>query len=91
MDINEIDFIGYKRAILRELPWIITTIAALIYMFWFLFILRNLSINNVIEKYNDFSFIISFTWLILELITMLTNSKRRALHDWLAKSVVIKI
>lgn len=30
-------------------------------------------------------------WFFAELITMLTNSKRRAIHDFLARSVVIKI
>ena len=29
-------------------------------------------------------------WLLLELITMLTNDKRRALHDFIAGSVVIR-
>jgi len=33
IDINEVDFIGYKRAILRDLPWIVFTIAALIICF----------------------------------------------------------
>jgi len=30
-----------------------------------------------------------FSWFILEVITMLTNSKRRALHDWIAGTVVV--
>lgn len=29
-------------------------------------------------------------WFLLELITMLTNSKRRALHDWIAGTVVVR-
>lgn len=29
-------------------------------------------------------------WSLLELITMLTNSKRRALHDWIAGTVVVR-
>jgi uncharacterized RDD family membrane protein YckC len=30
-------------------------------------------------------------WLGLELLTMLTNSKRRALHDLIAGSVVVRV
>jgi uncharacterized RDD family membrane protein YckC len=29
-------------------------------------------------------------WTIIELITMCTNAKRRAVHDFLAKSVVVR-
>lgn len=91
MDIREVDLIGYKRSAIRELPWLIGTTLTLIYMFWFLFILKDYSINNVLQKYHDFNFIVSFTWVILELLSMFTNLKRRAVHDWLAKSVVLKI
>lgn len=31
-----------------------------------------------------------FVWVLLELITMLTNDKRRALHDFIAGTVVVK-
>jgi len=30
-------------------------------------------------------------WFLLEVITMLTNSKRRAIHDLIAKTVVMKV
>jgi uncharacterized RDD family membrane protein YckC len=31
-----------------------------------------------------------FYWSLLELITMLTNSKRRGLHDFIARSIVVR-
>jgi uncharacterized RDD family membrane protein YckC len=31
-----------------------------------------------------------FGWFVIELVTMLTNNKRRALHDFIASSVVIR-
>jgi uncharacterized RDD family membrane protein YckC len=34
---------------------------------------------------------ISVAWLVLELISMLTNPYRRALHDFIAHSVVIRV
>jgi uncharacterized RDD family membrane protein YckC len=36
-------------------------------------------------------FYVSALWFFLELITMLSNKKRRALHDFIAGSVVVKI
>ena len=41
--------------------------------------------------YNDFVSITSGIWLIMELTTMFFNEKRRALHDFLAGSVVIDL
>ncbi|MCG8579138.1 MAG: RDD family protein [Bacteroidales bacterium] len=32
---------------------------------------------------------VSLAWFIIEVVTMLTNKKRRALHDFIAKTVVI--
>jgi uncharacterized RDD family membrane protein YckC len=32
----------------------------------------------------------AFGWFLIEIVTMLTNSKRRALHDFIAGSVVIR-
>jgi len=34
---------------------------------------------------------IQFAWLMLEFITMLTNNKRRAVHDFIAGSVVTRL
>jgi uncharacterized RDD family membrane protein YckC len=33
---------------------------------------------------------INFIWFIAEVVTMLMNNKRRAIHDFIAKSVVVK-
>ncbi|ANH80064.1 hypothetical protein A8C56_02860 [Niabella ginsenosidivorans] len=90
-DITETKPIGFKKAILREFPWIIITMAALVYLFFILFVYRTDNTNTALEKYNNLSFYISLSWIEIELVTMFTNNKRRALHDWLAKSVVIKI
>jgi len=37
------------------------------------------------------SFSATSGWFIAELVTMLTNSKRRALHDLIARSVVVRV
>jgi uncharacterized RDD family membrane protein YckC len=43
--------------------------------------------NTVVENYLSW---LSIAWFLLEIVTMLTNEKRRALHDMIAGSVVIK-
>lgn len=34
---------------------------------------------------------VQFSWLIIEFVTMLTNNKRRAVHDYIAGSVVTRL
>jgi uncharacterized RDD family membrane protein YckC len=90
IDINEVSLIGIKRAILRELPWIIADISILLYFFMMLFLIHHSNLEKAKDSYKNLIFITSFTWMLIELATMLTNYKRRAVHDYLAKSVVIK-
>jgi len=33
----------------------------------------------------------SLVWFVAELVTMLTNAKRRAVHDFIARSVVVRL
>lgn len=89
VDIDEANLIGIKRSIYRELPWIIANIVIIVYAVIKLF-LTSIDLAIIKESYNELSFIIALCWMIIELITMLTNYKKRALHDYLAKSVVVK-
>lgn len=34
---------------------------------------------------------LAFTWVILELVTMLFNERRRAVHDFIARTVVVRV
>lgn len=83
--------IGYKRAFLRESVWFFTAILAIIY-----FIVAT-SANPVINEqlretyFENFIGRTTAIWFLLELVTTLTNSKRRALHDFIAGSVVVDI
>jgi uncharacterized RDD family membrane protein YckC len=88
--LNEKDLIGYKNAFLRESVWFFAVIAGIVYF------LISTSNNAVIDEesksyYDEFVSITSGIWLILELITMFFNQKRRALHDFLAGSIVIDL
>ncbi len=47
-----------------------------------------------VRELSLWSWILSYTlsiWFLAELVTMLTNKKRRAIHDFIARSVVIRL
>ncbi len=90
LDFNEKNTIGYTRAFYRELIWILVDITGILYFGWLLY--KDSTINKlIIESVDDFLGLLTLGWLIIELITMLFNSKRRALHDYIADSVVIDL
>lgn len=89
-DIEENEAIGYKRAFYRDSPGIIIEFIFLIYFFVSsLLIGKNQWINP--DIFSKVSMFVGLGWFLIELITMFTNNKRRALHDYLAKSVVINM
>ncbi len=91
LDKNEQMPIGYGRAFIRESVCFFAAVIGIIY-----FIIATYS-NPVINEslretyFENFVSRITSIWFILELITALTNNKRRALHDFLAGSVVVDI
>lgn len=88
VDVSETRGLTLKQAILRDSFYILAEIIALIY-----FAVLLLNGHPAEVAYNDYRIIASDPatyWMVLELITMLFNKKRRAVHDFLAKSVVVK-
>ena len=79
---------GMKRAILRDSVYIAMTLFSVI---WFL---RLLFKDGFTSAYYDSSVnlyfgIFSMGWLLLELVTMLMSSRRRAFHDFIGGTVVV--
>ena len=77
--------IGFKKAIVRDaLPLLV--------------ILLLLAIKLIPQLEDNLHFVyalsvigfVKFSWVVLEMITMLFNKKRRSLHDWIAGTVVLK-
>ena len=89
-DIDESSLIGYKRAFLREAIWFFLSLFTLVYSF-----LQNgfesKIQDNAAYQYDLMITILSFCWLAAELLTMLFNRKRRAVHDYIAQSVVLDL
>ena len=46
--------------------------------------------TQLVESISDFEGIVLLIWVMLDSIPMLTNHKQRAIHDFVAGSVVIK-
>ena len=87
LDLDEKSTIGYKRAFIRESVWFITSIAGSIY---YLVIYNSTApFDSGQFSVDDFLSYTTTIWFILEIITMFFNDKRRALHDLMARSVVI--
>jgi hypothetical protein len=46
------------------------------------------SSNSFVVQFWSF---VAVGWFLLEIATMLTNAKRRALHDYIARTVVVRV
>ena len=90
MDIKE-NKIKMKQSILRELiPTLLVTILLLI-KFPYLVKGDNPFLNSHFLNFNLHYQLIFLGWYILNFITMMNNYKRRAIHDFIARSVVVKL
>jgi uncharacterized RDD family membrane protein YckC len=90
MDISE-EPLSPQQAVMRDLPYLaILSLETVFGLFWAFEASapsfdRVVNSNNVVFEYVDSG------WFILEVITMLFSQKRRALHDFIADSVVVRI
>jgi len=85
-DVNENSDCSFKQALLRDI--VPVTFLTLLFSLSFLEISLNPSLMITISLMLGF---IVFIWSILEVITILFNSKRRAIHDYIARTTVLKI
>ena len=91
LDINEMNLIGYRRAFVRESIWVVLNIVFIIYYsiesFKHSSDLQELRLT-IVDGLGGISILL---WFLLEIVTVLFNPKRRAVHDYIAGSVVIKL
>ena len=82
--------IGMRQALWRDGPWLVF---ALVDVAW--------ATTVIVRGFNPFRLegdlmmpvtvaTANMTWLLVEFATMLTNRRRRAVHDWIARTVVVK-
>ncbi len=83
---DEQSVIGIPRAIRRDLPFIVMELLGIIFLTMSLDTYTPHKAGTAESIVNNLSGI----WVLAELITMFSNDRRRAIHDILADSVVIK-
>jgi uncharacterized RDD family membrane protein YckC len=82
--------ISYKQAVLRDSPYLVLLIIEIIIVVSTL-LSPELAFNSTISTMTNYLASGYIIWFAVELVTMLFNSKKRALHDIIANTVVIKI
>ena len=91
-DLNEISKPSWAQAILRDSVPIFIGFIGLFFLCYHL-LSSGFSSDLYEETFSgllgSYFSVTVFAWFILEIITMLTNHKKRALHDWMASTVVI--
>jgi uncharacterized RDD family membrane protein YckC len=97
LDLSE-QKLAFRQAFLRDLVPVCMSIMLIEYMrahpdFWFQIHLGTLTPEGVAEVSLEWFYFLNFFvlfWSLLELGTMLLNRKRRAIHDFIARSVVVR-
>jgi uncharacterized RDD family membrane protein YckC len=84
MDVSEKRTMTFGQSCLRDSGWFLLTICDLVVE---LSGARPSPVKNESFAAMD---VAASIWAAVELVTMLSSDKRRALHDWLAGSVVVK-
>jgi uncharacterized RDD family membrane protein YckC len=88
-DLQEQNVIGYRKAFYREAIWFFAAIAALVYLK--ITIDTSGAQSETIPYYHGYVRLTMSMWLVLELVTMFFNTKRRALNDLIAGSIIVDV
>lgn len=92
LDLSETHIPTLRQAFFRDSGYIVLNIISLVYAIQYLLAVEsNPTIVHGDDKLaaGDWIGIASLSWFLLEIITMITNKKRRALHDYIAGTVVV--
>jgi len=79
--------LSLRQALLRDIVPILLSSVSLV--FWLPRILAGIKFE--LTWVDELSLYGSLAWFVVELVTMLTNAKRRAVHDLIAGSVVVRV
>ncbi len=80
-----------RQAFLRDAGYIVLNCASLAYLFHLVLSGRYSRDAAMTGQPAHILGIAGLAWVVLELVTTLTNSKRRAIHDFIAGTVVVRI
>jgi uncharacterized RDD family membrane protein YckC len=88
IDISETRLLSLKQSFMRDSVYVVFETLGLLFVIFQVIKLGHY--DKVAMRFDDYYIDwFGFIWFILELVTMMTNDKRRAIHDFMANSVVI--
>jgi uncharacterized RDD family membrane protein YckC len=90
MDVSEDRTPSLRQAFLRDIGQIVFSALAFIYLAYLVLNGSYATDGQVSTIPGTIIGIAAISWFLLEIVTMLTNEKRRALHDLIAGTVVVK-
>jgi len=85
LSVNETP-ISFRQAFMRDIVLIVLDIAILIYAIYTL--LMGVPENTFIDNWFTF---VGLGWFVAEVVTAVTNPQRRAIHDYIADTVVVRL
>ena len=88
VDVSELKGLHFSQAFLRDSIPLLIQIAIMIKLVVVTIQIGHYDEVGIYEETQMLSYV-SLVWFLIEVVTMLTNKKRRALHDFIAKTVVV--
>ena len=88
MDLSETRYLTLSEACRRESVYLMIEVTGILIFFYML--MNNGDSGNLYESYRNLVRNVGLIWVWLILISMLSNPKRRSIHDYLGGSVVVR-
>ena len=90
LDVSEQNIPSLRQAFLRDIRNVVTSSLAYLYLVQVVLSGKYVRDAELSATPGMILGSAALVWFLLEVVTMLTNSKRRALHDFIARTVVVK-
>ena len=90
LDVSEESIPSLRQAFVRDIGNVVMSSLAFLYLAQLVLSGRYATSVEVSATPSSILVIAAGAWFLLEVVTMLTNKKHRALHDFIARTVVVK-
>jgi uncharacterized RDD family membrane protein YckC len=90
LDVSEERIPTFRQAFIRDIGYILLNTLSLIYLIYLILAGQYGGRAEATSLPGQILAWASLGWFLLEIITMATNNKRRAFHDYLAQTVVVR-
>lgn len=90
LDIDELDTPSLRQAFLRDIGIVVLNTLSLFYLAYLVLTSSYEPGAEFTSKPGEVLSWAAGAWVVLELVTMLSNEKRRAFHDFIASTVVVR-